>query len=51
MRTKSSAIRESKSMEAIVAAQEAVKEHGFYSSQTVSAWEAFEDIISDDLAP
>ena len=44
-------IHENKSIEAITAAQEATREYGIHSAQTVLAWEAFEEIVSDDLAP
>mmetsp|Transcript_45518 Transcript_45518/g.96784 ORF Transcript_45518/g.96784 Transcript_45518/m.96784 type:complete len:211 (+) Transcript_45518:152-784(+) len=43
-----------KSIEAISAAREATREYGIHSVQTTLAWEAFEEILSndlDDLAP
>mmetsp|Transcript_12952 Transcript_12952/g.27504 ORF Transcript_12952/g.27504 Transcript_12952/m.27504 type:complete len:217 (+) Transcript_12952:92-742(+) len=45
------AMREDKSIEAITAAQEASREYGIHSTQTALAWEAFEEIVSNDLAP
>mmetsp|Transcript_16248 Transcript_16248/g.34335 ORF Transcript_16248/g.34335 Transcript_16248/m.34335 type:complete len:211 (-) Transcript_16248:203-835(-) len=39
-----------KSIEAITAAQEATREYGIHSAQTTLAWEAFEEVVSGDLA-
>jgi len=55
VKNKSRPMHGGKSIEAIAAAQEAIREHGIHSSQTALAWEAFEEIVSNDtmgkLAP
>lgn len=51
VKKRSRTIHETKSIEAIAAAQEAIREHGVHSSQTALAWEAFEEIVSGELAP
>ena len=43
--------RETKSVEAIAAAQFATREFGMHSIQTIQAWGVFEDIASDELRP
>mmetsp|Transcript_1563 Transcript_1563/g.3346 ORF Transcript_1563/g.3346 Transcript_1563/m.3346 type:complete len:209 (+) Transcript_1563:156-782(+) len=51
VKKKSRPIHGGKSIEAIAAAQEAIREHGPFSSQTALAWEAFEEIVSGELTP
>ena len=43
--------QKTRSIEAIAAAREATKEYGIHSPQTLLAWESFEAIAADELAP
>lgn len=44
-------MHETKTIEAIAAAREATRSHGIHSAQTLLAWEEFDNIVSDGLAP